>query len=304
MLINLRQIEVFRAIMTTGSISGAARLLSVSQPAISRMLSHTEDRLKLKLFERGNGPVRPTREAKKLFEEVEQLHQSVQRINTVAEELRSGASGVIRIASSPSAAQGYVPAAIAYFRKKHPRLRIELEIHSLVDLADRVGSGRVDLGFSPLPIDNPLLSLEKLNSGEMTIIFPKGHELEAQKTIRPEDLIPYGIIGYGPDTPYGRIVRRALRAYADDVKLHTIVRFTPQACALVHAGAGVAIVDRFALSGGVWPNIVQRPLVPRTTCEIQVIHSQLQPMSHPTRLFLKSLREYAATQTDFLADGK
>ena len=51
MRLNLRQIEVFRAIMITGSISGAARLLSVSQPAISRLLAYTEDRLALRLFE-------------------------------------------------------------------------------------------------------------------------------------------------------------------------------------------------------------------------------------------------------------
>ena len=57
MPLNLRQIEVFRAIMISGSISGAARLLSVSQPAISRLLAYTEDGLKLKLFERISGRV-------------------------------------------------------------------------------------------------------------------------------------------------------------------------------------------------------------------------------------------------------
>ncbi|AXC50184.1 LysR family transcriptional regulator [Paracoccus suum] len=299
MLINLRQIEVFRAIMTTGSISGAARLLSVSQPAVSRMLSYTEDRLKLKLFERGRGRVQPTLEARKLFEEVEQLHQSVNRINLIAEELRSGSSGTVRIAASPSPAQGYVPAAIAYFRQKHPQLRVELEILSLIDLIDKVSGNRVDLGVSILSIDNPTLTVEKLHQGELAVIFPAGHELEALKAVGPEDLVPYGIIGYGPDTPYGAMVRRALRSSADKVRFHTIVRFTAQACALVHAGAGVAIVDRFALSGNAWPNIVARRLVPRASCDLRLISSELQPMSHPTRLFVRALREYSQRQTEF-----
>ncbi len=71
MRLNLRQIEVFRAIMITGSISGAARLLSVSQPAISRLLAYTEDRLALRLFERVRGRVQPTPEARRLFQEVD-----------------------------------------------------------------------------------------------------------------------------------------------------------------------------------------------------------------------------------------
>ena len=60
MKINLRQIEVFRAIMLTHSMSGAAKALHVSQPAISRLVSHTEQRLGLKLFERIKGRLYPT----------------------------------------------------------------------------------------------------------------------------------------------------------------------------------------------------------------------------------------------------
>ena len=61
---NLRQIEVFRAVMITGSVSGAARLLHVSIPAVSRLLSHTETRLGFLLFERVKGRLHATAEAK------------------------------------------------------------------------------------------------------------------------------------------------------------------------------------------------------------------------------------------------
>ncbi|CAJ3076526.1 LysR family transcriptional regulator [Burkholderia pseudomallei] len=63
MRLNLRQIEVFRAIMLTGSISGAAKLLHVSQPAVSRLISYAEQRLGLALFERIKGRLYPTPEA-------------------------------------------------------------------------------------------------------------------------------------------------------------------------------------------------------------------------------------------------
>ena len=74
MSFNLRQIEVFRAVMITGSIRGAAQLLFVSQPAVSRLLSHTESRVGFPLFQRIRGRLHATPEAKKLFHEVEEVY--------------------------------------------------------------------------------------------------------------------------------------------------------------------------------------------------------------------------------------
>ena len=99
MKLNLRQIEMFRAIMITGSVSGAARMLSVSQPAISRLLAYTEDRLKMRLFERVKGRVQPTPEARRLFAEVEDVHRGVLRINDLAQELQRRGTGALNFSS-------------------------------------------------------------------------------------------------------------------------------------------------------------------------------------------------------------
>ena len=74
MALNLRQIEVFRAVMITGSIRGASELLFVSQPAVSRLLAHTELRVGFALFQRVKGRLYATPEAKKLFREVESVY--------------------------------------------------------------------------------------------------------------------------------------------------------------------------------------------------------------------------------------
>lgn len=58
---NLRHIEVFNAIMQSGSVTGAAQLLNVTQPAVSNVLRHAEQQLGLKLFERIAGRLQPTR---------------------------------------------------------------------------------------------------------------------------------------------------------------------------------------------------------------------------------------------------
>ena len=63
----LRQIEVFRAVMLTGTVSEAARLLHVSQPVVTRVLQHAEASLGFRLFDRQRGRLQPTPEAQALY---------------------------------------------------------------------------------------------------------------------------------------------------------------------------------------------------------------------------------------------
>lgn len=74
---NLRQLEVFYAIMQAGTVSGAARLLHVSQPNVTRVLAHTEQQLSFALFERVKGRLVPTQEAKALLPEAEKVYQQL-----------------------------------------------------------------------------------------------------------------------------------------------------------------------------------------------------------------------------------
>jgi len=290
---NLRQIEVFRAIMVTGSISGAARLLSVSQPAISRLLAYTEDRLGIKLFERLKGRVKPTPEAKRLFAEVDQVHQGVLRVNHLAQELRERGTGGMHVVASPSVGQTFVPEAICLFRQHFPDVRIEFEVLTLPELVARVSANRVDLALSVLPVDEPTIISTTVLEGSLRVIFPHGHELAQLSAVTPSDLEPYSLIGYGPQTPYGLHVEEALAASGASLRFDTVVRFTPVACSLVQAGAGVGIVDEFVIRGGTWPSIETRPFLPHTRMHIHLLKSRLEPLSRVAQAFTNILRSIA-----------
>jgi DNA-binding transcriptional LysR family regulator len=293
MRFNLRQIEVFRAVMVTGSISGAARLLAVSQPAISRLLAYTEDRLGLKLFERVKGRVQPTPEARRLFAEVDQVHQGVVRVNNLAQELRERGTGGMHVVASPSVGQAFVPEAICLFRQHFPDVRIEFEILTLPELIARVSANRVDLALSVLPVDEPTIVDTIILEGSLRVIVPRGHELAQLSEITPADLAPYSLIGYGPQTPYGLHVEQALAASGTSVRFDTVVRFTPVACSLVQAGAGVGIVDEFVIRGGTWPKIEARPFLPHTRMHVHLLTSRLEPLSRVAQAFAKILYDLA-----------
>ena len=77
-MLTLRQIEVIRAIMVTGTVGGAARLLNVSSPGISRVMKHAESTLGMKLFSRRAGRYSPTREAHDIFAQINGVYEKVE----------------------------------------------------------------------------------------------------------------------------------------------------------------------------------------------------------------------------------
>jgi DNA-binding transcriptional LysR family regulator len=268
-------------------------LLSVSQPAISRLLAYTEDRLKLSLFSRVRGRIQPTPEAQRLFAEVEHLHQGVVRINDLADELRQRGTGSVRIVASPSMAQTLVPDAVARLRRKVPDLHVDLETLTLLDIVARIGNGSADLGVSSFPVDDPRIASEIIANGKLVVVMPHDHPLARLSTIKAADIALYPLIGFGAQTPYGNIVDRALGASREPLRISTVVRFTPVACAMVKAGAGIAIVDEFVMRGQHWAGIVARPLTPATPMRAYLLTPRFNPLSRTAQAMLDVLRDDA-----------
>jgi DNA-binding transcriptional LysR family regulator len=291
MTLNVRQIEVFRAIMVSGSISGAARMLAISQPAISRMLAYMEDRLQLKLFERRAGRVIATPEAHQIFDEVDKVYQHVQRVNQVAEELRFKGIDHIRVACSPSLGQSVMPLAIKMFGERFGDVRVEMEILGRTELIDRISTGRVHFGASVLPVDDTTVSSQPVATGRLVVICPSGHRFSSMSSIRTQDLGGEHLIGFGAHTPYGNLLHEFI---PDCPPASTIVRFVPNACSLVRVGVGVAIVDEFALSRDFSEKIAIRPLEPEVSITVHELTSRLTTLSSAGEWFRTCFRRCAS----------
>src|SRR6202035_828438 len=122
--INSRQVEAFRAMMLTGSVTEAARLMAVTQPAASRLLRDFQSLLKMELFERRGTGLVPTAAATALYMEVERSFVGLERIAAAAEEIRSRRTGTLRIAALPALSHGYLPPLAGGFLKERPHLNL------------------------------------------------------------------------------------------------------------------------------------------------------------------------------------
>src|SRR6266498_4140921 len=111
----LRQLEVFRAVIETGTTKGAAHQLNISQPAVSTLIQHTEDQLGFELFQRMHGRLVPTEEALSLYAESSSIFLLLESLHQKIEGFRLGHFGSIRIASTPSLGNSILPRAIHSF---------------------------------------------------------------------------------------------------------------------------------------------------------------------------------------------
>lgn len=291
MSLNLRQIEVFRAVMTTSSISGASQLLFVSQPAISRLLSHTESRVGFALFERVKGRLYPTPEAKKLFREVEHVYAGVQRINELARDLQENREGILNIVSSPSIGQMVIPQAVTAFRGKHPNVKFTFQHLGFGPLVERVLNHQADIAVTILPVEHPNLEMMELGSGSLVCICPYNHPLSRLATLSVSDLLPYPLISYDRASPFGRLVVALFEAAGEPLRAAVEVGSPQNACSLVQAGAGIALVDEFSVRS--WPSsqFVVRPVQGAPTLHANLVHLRFEPMSQLAQSFVRVLRD-------------
>lgn len=298
MHLNLKQIEVFRAIMVTGSISGAAKLLFVSQPAISRLLSYTEQRIGLTLFERIKGRLYPTPEAHLLFVEVSQVYQGMQRINKVVDDLISHRTGHLCIACSPNLGLTPIPHAISKLQEKYPDTQIILYTMLPDVLQQAILNQDVELGIACNNSWHPNLHIRQIFKNRILIALPNNHPLVNKKHIDVYDLTDQPFIGYCSDIPLGQLVSSLLAEQNIILYSKVEVQQVHVACALVQAGAGIAMVDEMTASGSIWTDVVFRPIVTTIVMPINVIHNIYTPLSSLAQMFINILESIHLNRVD------
>ncbi|WP_334173815.1 LysR substrate-binding domain-containing protein [Pseudoxanthobacter sp.] len=275
---NARQLEVFRAVMQTGSTVDAARLLNVSQPTISKILLHMESQLGLPLFRRIRGRLQPTPEAELLFPEADRVFRDLSALRALSDDLRRGSSGLVRIACSSSLAATLVPQVVAGFGRRFPKVKTETHMVPAREVAEMVRAHDVDLGLVLSPRDVHTLEVTTLGTVDMVCALPEGHRLAAAAVVTPRALEGEPLVSYPAQTHFGAMLDAAFRE--DGASRRTAIETSGALMALAHvaAGSGVAVVDRLAVRTCP-PGLVWRPFRPRVRLPVNMLTSQTLPAS-------------------------
>jgi len=293
----LRQIEVFHAIYSSGTMTSAAAMLNVSQPSVSKVLAHAEQQLGYPLFERNKGRLIPTPEAHRLFEHVAAVYQSVDRLRHVAGNLRESGAGQVRIASTPAFGLEVLPRAITTFREKHSDVVFEIDTLHLDEINTALIESRVDIGLAFDPIGRPGIEERALAKGRFVVLAPPDSRFRPGQAVSIKDLRDYPFIGLNNRGPLGRLLSNYLES--SDTELDVVARSETYhvAKALVALGAGVTIADEISARSETGGEVKILPLKPKLSFDIKAMRLASTPLSVAGNAFVEHLQ---ACIVDFL----
>ena len=257
--LTLRQIEVIRAVMMTGTISGAAEMLNVSAPGISRLVKHTEESLGIRLFERKAGIFIPSVEASAVFDQLREVYKGVANLQQAVDALQKGEDVQLAFASAPSIAQFVAARAMRRIRARYPDLFIDLNILKIEETVDYLMLERGEFVIMSSAVQNAAIENEEIAEGRVVAILPEGHRLAGRTEISVRDLAGEAMIGVDPTDPYGRMLAQPFVDAGVPIRHSIRGRFAQTVVSLVRHGLGVAI-DEFSVAEVYMPGLVRRPL--------------------------------------------
>lgn len=288
---NLRQLELLRAVIKCETTIGAGRELGLSQPAVSNAIKHMEAQVGFPLFERINNRLVPTGEAMTLYRDSEPIFTLHAALELKLQDLKENRSGHVRIVATPPLGYSVIPTALKRFLTKLPNIRVSIDIRNFESVLESVDNGTAELGFvMALDDDAPMLETETFFDGPMVCVMPPDHPLAGKDVIEPADLTASTFISLARETRMGRMVRGAFAAEKTPFGFSVEVRYCHAACLLVDSGVGIAIVDPLSPRCGQYANLIVRRFGPDLRVTASAIISKKRPLSRPAKAFLKEMR--------------
>jgi DNA-binding transcriptional LysR family regulator len=294
----LKHMELLNAIMQTGSVTGAAAHLNVSQPAASKMLHLLEGEVKAPLFARVRGRLHPTPEAHDLVKELGLVFRAMDELNAMAASLRDSSSGVLRVASPSALMRGVLPRALRTVSDMVSDLSVEI-IDNGQQASEAVACGAVDMAFALHAPPHPAVRSRQLVGTALVHIAPAegpgGSVSVSPVDVRDPSPLPW--IAVSTDDPVGLLTAKSLRRHHEVLPADRTASTAEAAAALVEAGLGQAVVDPLTAQGRA--GLVVSPLVPAIPLRILVLLPRARAMGRPGSLLLAHVgREVQALETE------
>lgn len=294
MSLSLRHIEVFRAVMTTGSVTEAALLLRTSQPTVSRELARCEQLSGIVLFERSRGRLRPTAQALQLFAEVERSYIGLERIVASAAAIRGFAHGQLSVACLPVFAQSLLPAVCAEFLRELPEVSLDIAPQESPLLEEWLSAQRHDLGLSESLHAPAGTRGEILLAADEVCVLPPGHPLLAKAVLCAEDFAGQPFVSLAASDSYRQQADAWFAACGVARRLVLQTHSAAAVCAMVAEGMGLAIVNPLTALDYAQRGLLWRRLAVSIPFSVQLLQPLHRPASPLPQRFADLLRRHCA----------
>lgn len=289
---NIRQVEIFRAVMTTGGITAGAEFLNISQPAVSRQVSDLEHSTGLKLFERKGRRLYPTPEAHAFFEEVKHVFSGISQLEQAAHNIANFSTGHLRIASLLSLGISFLPRVIKKFLTIYPEITVSLQVHNTATVSSWAERQQFDIGLIGGPISYTGIDAIPIIDVDCVCILPKGHPLSKKATIEAKDLEGEAFVSLARDD----IARRNIDKIFEEAGVQRVMNIETQyaitICNFVQQGLGVSILSPFSVMDFLDQGIEIRRFEPSVSVQNAMVLPTHRPQSSIALKFIEVLNQY------------
>jgi len=288
--LNLRHLEAFVAIVTTGNFTRAAQTLHISQPALTVQIRQLEQTLGVRLLDRNTRTVKVTRIGQQLSPVVQRILRDLDGVSHHAHELAAGVRGVVSLAAIPSACAIVLPRIIAGFRKEHIGITVTLKDVTSPRVLTMVKNEDVDLGIGSFTDVDPTIQVTSLFTDQMRVVMPKQFPLAHKRPVRLKDLIGLPLILMDPQTSLRMLVDRAFESIGYFPTPTYEVTYMSSVVGMVRAGLGVALLPSATLEVEELSGLVSRAVnQPGLTRRIVAVHKTGRQLSPAATSFLSAL---------------
>ncbi len=292
---NLKQMEAFRAVMLTGSVSQAAKQLFRTQPAVSMMISSLEEEIGFQLFERHKKRLYPTPEADYLYKEIEAIFNRIQDVSQTVQDIQNKQYGFLRIGCMPGPSTFFMPNLLADFLEEHPKVQASLQTRTSDLVAEWVASKQYDLGLAEVTQQHALLAEEDRFTLPCFVALPAEHPLAQHEVLNTELLDSEPMITLHPDHMIFHDLLKQFEQNGHRMNVRLQTRFYIPALTFVERGLGVCVMDPISISsyqGYASPGkVVFRRFDPQIELKIGIFYPDDTPRSMITQEFAQKLRD-------------
>ena len=306
-MLDLRSLELVRAVAESGSFARAALRLHYTQPAVSQRIAALEREVGVELFERTSRGVVPTEAGRVLLEHAQRILPAVEGARADLAAVTGSGECHLRLGSFPTATAGPVGEAVEQFTRANPDVDVQLVSGEPYELLPQLVARRLDIAvvfrYPGLPaaidfdgsasVDDGDVELIPLGEDPLQVALPPKHPLARKARIRRRDLLEERIIPIAPIMPTFPGVEERLgfspRFAAVRTADYSVVE------RLVAAGLGLALVPRLALNGLAGSAIAVRPIADLDLGR-EIMAALPAPLAHSSRApaFLATLRDAVA----------
>jgi DNA-binding transcriptional LysR family regulator len=293
---DLRQLEIIRAIADTGSFTAAGEKLHVSQSAISRQVLLLEAELGEPVFHRIGRRIRITPTGESLLRLSHRVFEDVQDTVSAISDTRESLRGTMRLVGGMTVCLYVFPSLLAEVRRTHPNLDLKVTVGSGERSIALLRSGVADLGLVTLPVEASDLESVAVLEEELLLITYPAHALAKKRAIRPADLARQPFILFET----GSITRRLVNEFFARERIEPEIVMETENVeiikAMVRSGLGISIIPWQAAAADVQAKqlhcsrIAEHALhrqtgwlypkmrrLPRAVSEVMRVYDQIRP---------------------------